>query len=194
MTGWQPLGRPVWSHCFNHSLGLVDQWQNLQWTQMNMKWKHATSLLSQQEKQSEKSETTSPQCVFGLVSHYRWALWGKKTHSMKIRQNKSLAEALHEFISGCFQGYRTTGCVTHLHSTQRGLTGEIFPSTVAQAQGFIILSLARLQQCHPVEERDRGNISEEGSAHWGLTPGPPWERRDSLFREPLTQGVRMIKL
>lgn len=71
-----------------------------------------------------------------------------------------------------FQGYRETGCVVHLHSIQRGLTGEIFPSTVAQAQGFIILSLARLQQCHPVEERDRGNISEEGSAHWGLTPGP----------------------
>lgn len=82
-----------------------------------------------------------------------------------------------------FQGYRKTVCVTHLHSSQRGLTGEIFPSAVAQAQGFIILSLARLQQCHPVEERDRGNISEEGSARWGLTPRPPWERHDSLFRK-----------
>lgn len=68
--------------------------------------------------------------------------------------------------------FKGTGCVAHLHSTQSGLTGEIFPSTVAHAQVFIILSLARLQQCHPVEERDRGNISEEGSAHWGLKPGP----------------------
>lgn len=98
--------------------------------------------------------------------------FGKHIRLNKIWRNKSLVEALCEFISSCFQGYRTPGCVTHLHSTQRGLTGEIFSSTVAQAQGFIILSLARLKQCHPVEERDGGNISEEGSAHLGLTPGP----------------------
>lgn len=84
-------------------------------------------------------------------------------------------EATYEFNSSFIQGYSTTGCVTYLLSTQRGLTGEIFPSTVAQAEGFIILSLARLQQCHPVEERDRGNISENGSVHWGLTPGPMGE-------------------
>lgn len=90
------------------------------------------------------------------VALIRWHnLWWNKNH----------VQASCEINSSYFQGYRTTGYVTYLHSTQRGLTGEIFPSTVAQAQGFIILSLARLQQCHPVEDRDRGNISEKGSVH-----------------------------
>lgn len=52
------------------------------------------------------------------------------------------------------------GWMTYPRSTRGGLAGEIFPSAAAQAEGFIILSLARLQQCQAVEGRDRGNISE----------------------------------
>lgn len=51
---------------------------------------------------------------------------------------------------------------------QRDFSGEIFPSAVAQADVSIILSLAMLEQCHPVEESDRGNISEREVQHTGV--------------------------
>lgn len=61
-----------------------------------------------------------------------------------------LAQQLSSKVTG------QQGWMTYLRSTRGGLAGEIYPSAAAQAEGFIILSLARLQQCHAAEGRDGG--------------------------------------